>query len=204
MPQPLTVCCFSKIQIGYTFLVPAHLGSPGKRAVKRMCVCCLFLMRSVVVSQACCRQAGGSDGVLTMAARTAGPMWLSRPPRPGWLTAADDVDRPVRRLPGRAASPGRRRDGVVQPRAGAGARRRVPRCRHGAAAQAERRPHQDLQVHQRGEWATDVQISWRWQRDSYASARTGECRRIWPVGENAELAGKVRNCTSLGRKCASN
>ena len=30
MPLPLTVCCFSKIQIGFTFLVPAHLGSPGK------------------------------------------------------------------------------------------------------------------------------------------------------------------------------
>jgi len=38
MPLPLTVSCFSKIQIGLTFLVPAHLGSPGKRAVKRVCV----------------------------------------------------------------------------------------------------------------------------------------------------------------------
>ena len=38
MPVPLTVSCFSKIQIGFTFLVPAHLGSPGKRAVKRVCV----------------------------------------------------------------------------------------------------------------------------------------------------------------------
>jgi len=38
MPLPLTLSCFSKIQIGFTFLVPAHLGSPGKRAVKRMCV----------------------------------------------------------------------------------------------------------------------------------------------------------------------
>ena len=42
MPLPLTVSCFSKIQIGFTFLVPAHPGSPGKRAVKRaharMCV----------------------------------------------------------------------------------------------------------------------------------------------------------------------
>jgi len=37
--QPLTVSCFTKIQIGFTFLVPAHLGSPGKRAVKRVCVC---------------------------------------------------------------------------------------------------------------------------------------------------------------------
>ena len=36
---PLTVSCFSKIQIGFTFLVPAHPGSPGKRAVKRVCVC---------------------------------------------------------------------------------------------------------------------------------------------------------------------
>jgi len=30
MPLPLTVSCCSKIQIGFTFLVPAHLGSPGK------------------------------------------------------------------------------------------------------------------------------------------------------------------------------
>ena len=39
MPLPLTVSCFSKIQIGFTFLVPAHLVSPGKRAVKRVCLC---------------------------------------------------------------------------------------------------------------------------------------------------------------------
>ena len=39
MPLPLTVSCFSKIQIGFTFLVPAHPGSPGQRAVKRVCVC---------------------------------------------------------------------------------------------------------------------------------------------------------------------
>jgi len=37
MPLPLSVCCSSKIQIGFTFLVLAHLGSPGKRAVKRVC-----------------------------------------------------------------------------------------------------------------------------------------------------------------------
>jgi len=39
MPLPLTVSCFSKIQIGLPFLVPAHLGSPGKRAIKRVRVC---------------------------------------------------------------------------------------------------------------------------------------------------------------------
>ena len=40
MSLPLTVSCFSKIQIGFTFLVPAHLGSPGQRAIKRVCVVC--------------------------------------------------------------------------------------------------------------------------------------------------------------------
>jgi len=39
MPLLLTVSCFSKIQIGITFLVPAYPGSPGQRAVKRVCVC---------------------------------------------------------------------------------------------------------------------------------------------------------------------
>jgi len=38
MPLLLTVSCFSKIQIGFTFLVPAHQGSPGNRAIKRVCV----------------------------------------------------------------------------------------------------------------------------------------------------------------------
>ena len=37
MPLPLTVSCFSKIQIGFTFLVLAHPGSPG--AFKWVCVC---------------------------------------------------------------------------------------------------------------------------------------------------------------------
>ena len=40
MPLPLTVSCFSTIQIGFTFLVPAHLGSPGQKAVTMgVCVC---------------------------------------------------------------------------------------------------------------------------------------------------------------------
>jgi len=32
--MPLTVSCFSRIQIGLTFLVLAHPGSHGKKAVK--------------------------------------------------------------------------------------------------------------------------------------------------------------------------
>ena len=43
MPLPLTVSCFSKIQIGLNFLVPAHPGSPGQRAVKRVCVFVMYL-----------------------------------------------------------------------------------------------------------------------------------------------------------------
>ena len=42
MPLPLTVSCFSKIQIGFTFLVLAYLGSPRQRAVKRVCVLFYF------------------------------------------------------------------------------------------------------------------------------------------------------------------
>ena len=38
MPVPLTVSCFSKIQIDFTFLVPAGLGSPGKWSLNG-CVC---------------------------------------------------------------------------------------------------------------------------------------------------------------------
>ena len=38
MPLPLTVSCSSKIQIGFTLLVPADLGTPGKRPLNR-CVC---------------------------------------------------------------------------------------------------------------------------------------------------------------------
>jgi len=45
MPLPLTVSCFSKIQIGFTFLVSAHLGSPGKRAVRRVCMYVVYVVR---------------------------------------------------------------------------------------------------------------------------------------------------------------
>ena len=59
MPLPVTVCCFSKIQIGFASLVPAHPGSPGERAVKRVCVyprclsclCFLFNKESLGLNQ---------------------------------------------------------------------------------------------------------------------------------------------------------
>jgi len=45
MPLPLTVSCFSKTQIGFTFLVPAYPGSPGQRAVKRVYVCMYVIQK---------------------------------------------------------------------------------------------------------------------------------------------------------------
>jgi len=52
MTLPLTVCCFSKIQIGFTVLVPGHPGSPGQRAVKRVYVWhkCVFAQNAYL----CC------------------------------------------------------------------------------------------------------------------------------------------------------
>jgi len=40
MPLPLTVSCSSKIQIGFAFLVPAHLGIPGKGPLNG----CVFIL----------------------------------------------------------------------------------------------------------------------------------------------------------------
>jgi len=54
MPLPLTVSCFCIIQIGFTFLVLAHPGSPGKRAIKRVCVCVrnIFYRLSILYDRA--------------------------------------------------------------------------------------------------------------------------------------------------------
>jgi len=48
MPLPLSVSCSSKIQIGFTFLVPAYPGCPGKEAVKWLL---LLLLLPITVSQ---------------------------------------------------------------------------------------------------------------------------------------------------------
>jgi len=55
MPLPLTVSCSSKIQIGFIFLVPAHPGSRGQRAVKwvSVCVCSSETSRSHTVLLFC-------------------------------------------------------------------------------------------------------------------------------------------------------
>jgi len=63
MPVPLTVSCFSKIQIGFTFLVPAHPGSPGQRAVKRVCVCVCFVPYIAICSQSASGCHGNTPGL---------------------------------------------------------------------------------------------------------------------------------------------
>jgi len=53
MPLPLTVSCSSKIQIGFTFLVPAYPGCPGKEAVKWLLLL-LFNFCLLIFFQLCC------------------------------------------------------------------------------------------------------------------------------------------------------
>jgi len=66
MLLPLNVSCFSEIQIDFTFLVAAHLGSPGKRAVKRVCVC----VRREVLRFVVHKLASGLDGTMTSVGRS--------------------------------------------------------------------------------------------------------------------------------------
>ena len=54
IPLPLTISCFSKIQIGFTFLVPADPGIPGERAVKRVVCVCVFMFLNFTTNLLCC------------------------------------------------------------------------------------------------------------------------------------------------------
>ena len=92
---PLTVSCFSKVQIGFTFLVLAHPGSPGQRAVKRVCMfkprgwlwCCFMInsrlsWRSTVLSRVCLVQRqirdfsmGVFQGIWGIKVRSRAPGW---------------------------------------------------------------------------------------------------------------------------------
>jgi len=51
MPLPLTVSCFSKIQIGFTSLVLAHPGCPRKGPLN-VCVCVCVCVRACVRARA--------------------------------------------------------------------------------------------------------------------------------------------------------
>ena len=58
MPLPLTVSCSSKIQIGFTFLVPAYPGCPGKEVVKWL----LLLLLLLILSLRCFDAVGWASG----------------------------------------------------------------------------------------------------------------------------------------------
>ena len=59
MQLPLTVSCFSKIHIGFTFLVPIHLGSPGKGLLNGcVCVCpCQLIFATILINVGYCDSA---------------------------------------------------------------------------------------------------------------------------------------------------
>jgi len=81
MPLPLNVSCFSKIQIGFTFLVPAHTGSPRKRAVKRVCVCVCLYPKASLLNHVNEKNQGGANEtgfICTMAVEMWVVIFLSR------------------------------------------------------------------------------------------------------------------------------
>ena len=104
MPLPLTVSCFSKIQIGFTFLILAHPGSPGQRAIKRVCVyqssisillhlCPLILSNSL-----------SSSMTSVLFSPSLQPHFMNSSPPPSWIQPAirflpnQDQDRRISRL----------------------------------------------------------------------------------------------------------
>jgi len=58
MPLPRTISCFNKIQIGFTFLVPANPGSSGQRAIKGVCVCFFTVLHALADGNKCIRIMG--------------------------------------------------------------------------------------------------------------------------------------------------
>ena len=70
MPLPLTVSCFCKIQIAFTFLVPAHLGSPGKRPLNGCVYVCVSFLQAGYSSY---HPTKCFDGVGWAAGRASGP-----------------------------------------------------------------------------------------------------------------------------------
>ena len=54
MPLQLTISCFNKIQSGFTFLIPAYLGSPGKWPLN-VCVCVCVRVRACACACVCVR-----------------------------------------------------------------------------------------------------------------------------------------------------
>ena len=88
MPLPLTVSCYSKIQIGFTFLVPAHPGSPEKRAVKRVCVC---VCSALAASKSGNFNTAWRVAILCLCHLLSLLDWLQEPGERAWAAAATDT-----------------------------------------------------------------------------------------------------------------
>ena len=104
MPLPLTV---NKIQIGCTFLEPAHPGIPGKRAIKRVCVCgcvcvwvcgCVSSLLGIKRSTSCDMQTGGVgnsscsvSAAVSDESRVGRPGHASRPQRADLLPVSSGL-----------------------------------------------------------------------------------------------------------------
>jgi len=88
MPLPLTVSCFSKIQVGFTFLILAYPRSHGKRVVERVCVCVLSGGGAVSCSSQAAAAASSqrlqsrSSSLTTSSLRSSGSSRLLRGVRP--------------------------------------------------------------------------------------------------------------------------
>jgi len=54
MPLPLIVSCFGKLQLGFTFLLLVHPGSPRQRTIKWVLLLLLVLIRTVMFSWYMC------------------------------------------------------------------------------------------------------------------------------------------------------
>ena len=70
MPLPLTVSCFSKVQIGVTFLVPAYLGSPGKGPLNWLCVLCVCVNQAVHVNLVSINESDDDDTCVCISTAT--------------------------------------------------------------------------------------------------------------------------------------
>jgi len=86
MPLPLTVSCFSKIQVGFTFLILAYPRTHGKRVVERVCVCVLSGGGAVSCSSQAAassqRLQSRSSSLTTSSLRSSGSSRLLRGVRP--------------------------------------------------------------------------------------------------------------------------
>jgi len=88
MPLPLTVCCSSRIQMGFTFLVAAHPGNPGQSAAKRVCVFVVWYYMTVLLCWLSASHASFAPRS-ALASRWASPAYHSAPTTNGlfWLAA---------------------------------------------------------------------------------------------------------------------